>query len=463
MASKDFYLFKKKNHEERDISERITDYQEFVVDLDYENRLKQASRCMNCGVPFCGFGNKIEGKVIGCPLHNLIPEWNYLLSKGLLEEAYNRLSLTSPFPEFTSRVCPGLCEKGCTCNIDYESVSIKDNEKYIIEWAYKNNLVKPINPKRNGKKVLVVGSGPAGLAAANSLNKLGYLVTIIEKHDRFGGLLMYGIPNMKLDKGIIERRISIMEQSGIIFKCNQTDFEETDYDAIIMAIGTTMPGDLEVKGRFSKGIMQAVDYLTLSTKSLLEGKCSDLAKDKNVVIIGGGDTGNDCVATAIREHAKSITQIEIMDKPPAKRTNSWPLYPNNLKIDYGTKEYIELTGHDPRIFNASVTEFIGKESVESVVVSHGKMTKDGFVKNGEEKILNADLVILAMGFVGTKDEVALKYNLDLERHNIKTNNYQTSREKFFACGDSRSGQSLVVSAIKDGIDCSLAVDEYLKK
>lgn len=477
MALLDFINIKRENNYEVEEEERIKSFCEFHKPLDEEKRKAQASRCMNCGVPFCGTGEAVKGITVGCPLHNYIPEWNKLISKGLYYEAYKRLMLTTSFPEFTGRVCPALCEVACTHNIDGEPVTVKDNELFIIEEAYKNNWVKPnVILKKTGKKVAVIGSGPSGLALANEVNKMGHDVTIYEKNDRFGGLLMYGIPNMKLDKSIIDRRIDIMKKSGIEFVSNfdATLPENIDiinsYDAACFSTGTGLKRDLKIKGRNLDGIMFAVDYLTHSTKILLDTKkSSTLAKGKNVLVIGGGDTGNDCVATAIREGALSVTQFEIMPKPSDKRTNAWPEWPNGLKVDYGAKEAIYKTGNDIRMFSTTALEFIGDKVVKEVKYCNverknidGKMV---FV-NKEDTIstLKVDLVIIAMGFLGTDDAIFSAYNLKKSpRGNIESQSHHISNTKYFTSGDARTGQSLVVKAIADARACAREIDEYLKK
>lgn len=476
MSGLDFLNIKREENYEIKEEERIKSFLEFHKSLEKEKRESQASRCMNCGVPFCGTGEAIKGITIGCPLHNYIPEWNKLLAKGLYEEAYKRLMLTTSFPEFTGRVCPALCEVACVQNIDSLPVTVKDNELFIIENAFKNNWVKPnVILNKTNKDVCVIGSGPAGLALANELNKLGHNVTVYEKSDRLGGLLMYGIPNMKLDKSIIDRRIKIMEESGIKFvtsfdATNKDNIKEVNkYDAICFATGTGKNRDLIIKGRELKNIMFATDYLTDSTKTLLDkNEVSTLALNKNVLVIGGGDTGNDCVATAIRQKASSVIQFEIMPKPSDKRTNSWPEWPNALKVDYGAKEAIYLEGKDIRMFSTTALEFVGKDSVSEVKYASVKRElvdgKYQFVNvKGSEGKLKVDLVILAMGFLGTSDELFLSYNLPKsERGNIKAFNHRIENTKYFVTGDALTGQSLVVKAIDDARKCAKNIDEFLR-
>lgn len=466
-----FLEFNRENNYEIEPLNRIKNYEEFHIYLDEEKRKKQAARCMNCGVPFCGFGDNIKGVTIGCPLHNLIPEWQTLVYKGLYDEAYKRLALTSPFPEFTSRVCPALCEVGCINNINGEATSIKETEQFIIEKAFENNLVKPNkNIKRKKEKVCVIGSGPSGLAVANALNKKGYCVTVYEASDHVGGLLMYGIPNMKLDKKIIDRRVNILKEEGIHFVTNTKVGEDIrsedilrNYDAVVFSTGSRMPRDIKIPGRELKGIMFAVDYLTHSTKTLINGDLSTLSKDKNIIVIGGGDTGNDCVGTAIREQARSVVQFEIMNKPSLERTNNWPEWPNALKVDYGAKEAIAVYGKDIRIFNITAKEFVGNKKIEKVIANKVIWENGKIIETNEKIEFNADLVILAMGFVGSDKLMLDRFNLDSDkRSNISTDNYQTNNKKVFACGDAKTGQSLVVKAINSGIECANCVEKYLE-
>ena len=329
--------------------ERIANFEEFHKLLPSEEQCKQAGRCMDCGVPFCQAGVMISGMASGCPLHNLVPEMNDMVYQGNWEEAYKRLSKTHSFPEFTSRVCPALCEAACTCGLHTKPVSTKENERSVIEYAYANGLVKEETSEiRTGKTVAIVGSGPSGLAAAQLLNRRGHKVTVYERSDRIGGLLRYGIPNMKLDKSIIDRRIKLMEEAGIEFVCNVNvgiDIKPSEldnkYDRVILACGASNPRDIKAPGRDAEGIYFAVDYLKKVTKSLLDSNFEkypyELAKDKNVIVIGGGDTGNDCVGTSIRLGAKSVTQLEMMPKAPDVRTDSnpWPEWPKVCKTDYG--------------------------------------------------------------------------------------------------------------------------------
>lgn len=467
--------------------ERIKNYNEFHVFLSRENQRKQAGRCMDCGVPFCQFGQTIAGMTSGCPLHNLVPEWNDLVYTGNWQEAYSRLHKTNNFPEFTSRVCPALCEKACTCGHWGEAVSVRDNEHGVIETAYEMGYAAPHVPRvRTGKKVAVVGSGPSGLAAADQLNQRGHEVTVYEREDRIGGLLMYGIPNMKLEKHIVDRKVDIMKAEGVNFVtgCNVgKDVKAAEllkkYDRVVLCCGAKKPRDIKAEGRDAEGIYFAVDYLSRTTKSLLDSGLSDnsfiSAKGKNVVIIGGGDTGNDCVGTAIRQGAKSVTQLEMMPCPPAERApdNPWPEWPKVLKTDYGQEEAISLFGHDPRIYRTTVKEFHkdknGRLSGITIVSleskkdeKSGRMTMEPVA--GSEKKLPAELVLIAAGFLGTEDYIAKAFSVELDgRTNVKTERggYATSVKNVFAAGDMHRGQSLVVWAIREGREVAREVDESL--
>ena len=422
----------------------------------------------------------ISGGDIGCPLKNLIPEWNDLIYKDLWDEAYERLSLTNPFADFTGRICPAPCEDSCVCAINGDSVTIKNNELAIIEHAFSNDLVKPYKPKNRTKiKVAIIGSGPAGLACAWELNGFGHNVTIFERNDRIGGLLMYGIPDMKLEKSIIERRISIMTQSGITFKPNQNiDSKEKanallkEFDYVILATGASQPIDLNIDGRDSEGIMFALDFLTRSTKSLLDkGKPDDLAKGKNVLVIGSGDTSVDCIAVATRQGANSITRFERSPKRQESRpnTNPWPLRKQTFSTDYGLSEAMAHYGKDLREYQKLTKKFIAKNGKVCGVIAadlqwsfeNGKRISKEV--QGSEKEYKADLVLLAMGFSGSEANIAKSFGIRLDsRTNIATQNYTTSNTKIYACGDAKIGQSLVVWAIRDGILCARALQERIK-
>lgn len=480
-----FVEYDRKDNMAIEPKERIKNFNEFHTPLPEKERVAQAARCMECGVPFCQAGMMINGMVSGCPLNNLCPEWNDLLYNGNMDKAAQMLLSTNNFPEFTSRVCPALCEAACTCGLHDKPVACKANENAIIEYAYANGLMEAKPPKvRTGKKIAVVGGGPSGLAAADQLNKRGHQVTVFERNDRVGGLLMYGIPNMKLEKHIIDRKITILEDEGISFKTNCNvgkDIKGEDlikeFDAVILTCGASNPRDISATGRDASGIYFAVDYLTRNTKHLLDGTKEGFvdAKNKHVVVIGGGDTGNDCVGTAIRQGCKSVTQLEMMPKLPDERTdaNPWPEWPRVCKTDYGQEEAIAVFGHDPRIYETTVKEFIkdGKGNLKKLKCVKLKGEKDAktgrvIMKEiaGSEYELNADLVFIAAGFLGSEKYVADSFGVSLnERTNVKTtpDSFKTDKEKVFTAGDMHRGQSLVVWAIAEGRKVAKEVDEYL--
>lgn len=462
--------------------QRILNFDEFHQSLNPSLRKQQGARCMNCGVPFCQSAISIKGTVSGCPLHNLIPEWNDEIYRGNEKQALARLLKTNCFPEFTGRVCPALCEKACVCGLNDDPVTIKDNELYVIETAFKNGLIKANLPSfRTCKKVAVIGSGPAGLTVAYQLNQKGHEVTVYEKEDRLGGLLMYGIPNMKLDKKIIERRIQLMKEEGITFITNKNvgvdlTKEELllDYDAIVLCCGAKQARDLKVPGRNSKGIHLAVDFLASTTKALLDNTYEKgnyiSAKDKHVVVVGGGDTGNDCVATAIRHGCISVTQLEMMPQLPSTRTKEepWPQWPHVNKIDYGQEESMEIFHHDPRLYKTTVKECIDEKGqlkavkIVNIEINNGKIIE----VEGSQKIIKADLLLIAAGFTGIDLELKNTFNLQTTAKNTiatKQFSYQTTDDKIFVAGDSRRGQSLVVWAIMEGNECANEVNEYLMK
>ena len=471
--------------------QRIKNFNEFHTPLPKEEQQKQAARCMECGVPFCQAGMTIKGMTSGCPLNNLIPEWNDLVYQGNYEMAYRRLHKTSNFPEFTCRVCPALCEKACTCSLNGDAVSTKENEMAIIEYAYANGLADAKPPKvRTGKSVAVIGSGPAGLAVADQLNRRGHSVTVYERNDKVGGLLRYGIPNMKLEKQIIDRKVKIMEQEGVSFIVNANVGDNvkandvvSKYDAVILCCGSSNPRDIAATGRKeAKGIHFAVDFLTSTTKclwannmQLVDGEYIS-AKGKDVIIIGGGDTGNDCVGTAIRHGCKSVTQLEMMPKAPDVRaeSNPWPQWPLVCKTDYGQQEAIAKFGHDPRIYTTTVKEFKTDKNgnLKSVVLVslESQVDKKTGRKmmvpvDGTEKEVPCQLCLIAAGFLGSQDYVTKAFKVDVDGRtnvaSVNANSFATNVKKVFSAGDMHTGQSLVVKAIRQGRDCAREVDEYL--
>ena len=467
--------------------ERIKHFREFKKYLPIEEQRKQGARCMECGVPFCQSGDVLGGMVSGCPLHNLVPETNDLVYTGNWEQAYLRLSKTHSFPEFTARVCPALCEAACTCNLNGEPVGTKENELAIIETAFERGWVKPQVPKvRTGKKVAVIGSGPSGLAAAQQLNRRGHQVTVFERSDRIGGLLRYGIPNMKLDKAVIDRRVRLMEEEGVVFKTGADvgkDIKaaelQKEFDRIVLCCGASNPRDIKVPGRDAHHIYFAVDFLASVTRSLLDPGLKDhkfvSAKGKHVLVIGGGDTGNDCVGTALRLGAKSVTQLEMMPKAPDTRadSNPWPQWPRVCKTDYGQEEAIAVFGHDPRIYQTTVTEFIKDEKgdvqkAKTVKLESKRDEKTGRMNmvpvKGSEEVIDAQLVLIAAGFLGSQKYVTDSFKVSVnERTNVATKpeGYETSIPGIFAAGDMHRGQSLVVWAIREGRKAAEEVDASL--
>ena len=467
--------------------ERIKHFNEFHTPLSKEKQRQQAARCMACGVPFCQAGMMIGGMASGCPLNNLVPEWNDLLYNGCYEQAYARLMKTHCFPEFTSRVCPALCEKACTCNLNGDPVSTKENERTIIENAFATGLIKANPPKvRTGKTVAVVGSGPSGLATAMQLNKRGHKVTVFERNDRIGGLLRYGIPNMKLEKQVIDRRVKLMEEEGIEFVTNANigvDITAEEllqkYDRVVLCCGASNPRDINAPGRDAKGIYFAVDFLKATTKSLLDSNFEDHkyidCKGKTVMVIGGGDTGNDCVGTSIRLGAKNVIQLEMMPKAPDERAanNPWPQWPRVCKTDYGQEEAIAKFGHDPRIYTTTVSEFIKNKNGELVQAKLVKLQSKKDEKSGRmmmvpiegsEEIINVGIVLIAAGFLGSQKYVTDAFKVNINgRTNVDTapGKYQTSVPNVFTAGDMHRGQSLVVWAIREGREAAKAVDESL--
>ena len=469
------------------VKDRIKNFNEFHEPLSEEERKHQGERCMHCGVPFCQAGIAINGMVSGCPLNNLIPEWNNLVSLKAWKQAYKRLKMTNSFPEFTSRVCPALCEKACTCGANGDPVTVRANEYDIIETAYAEGWAKPQPPAvRTGKTVAIIGSGPSGLSAADMLNRRGHSVTVYERSDRVGGLLMYGIPNMKLEKHIIERKVDVMKAEGVVFKTNVNVGKDIaaeelikQYDRVILCCGASHPRDIAVEGRETEGVYFAVDFLKSTTKALLDNGLQEgtyiSAKDKNVLIIGGGDTGNDCVGTCVRHGAKSVIQLEMMPKLPDTRAenNPWPEWPRVCKTDYGQEEAAEVYGSDPRVYQTTVKKLISDENgkLKQAVLVKLDAQKDentGRLRmvpiDGSEYTVDAELLLIAAGFLGSESYVTDAFGVELDgRTNVLTafGTHKTSVDKVFAAGDMRRGQSLVVWAIREGRDCAREVDESL--
>lgn len=463
----------------REPAERLLDFNEIYTEHDEERLTTQGARCMDCGVPFCQSED-------GCPIHNLIPEWNDLVYQGQWREALDRLHKTNNFPEFTGRVCPAPCEGSCVLGITDPAVTIKNIEMAIIDRGFAEGWVKPQPPEtRTGKKIAIVGSGPAGLAAADQLNKAGHNVTVYERADRVGGLLMYGIPNMKLAKQeVVQRRVDLLADAGVSFVTNTAVGDGTsdsrsvaelnaENDAVLLSTGATVPRDLPIPGREFKGVHYAMEFLTANTKSLLDSNLKDghyiNAKGKNVVVIGGGDTGTDCIGTSLRHGCKSLVNFELFPQPPEDRAdnNPWPTWPRIYRTDYGHEEAAQIQGEDPRVYSISSLNFIGDD--------HGNLTgvrtinvemRNGQFHNieGSEKDWPADLVLLAMGFLGPEHEVSDPLGIEYdERSNYLADygKYDTSIAGIFAAGDCRRGQSLVVRAINEGREAARQIDRFL--
>ena len=466
--------------------ERVHNWDEFHLPMQEDKIRTQGARCMDCGTPFCHTGTLISGMASGCPINNLIPEWNDLIYRGLWKEALERLHKTNNFPEFTGRVCPAPCEGSCVLGITNPPVTIKNIECSIIDKGWEEGWITPQPPEvRTGKKEAVVGSGPAGLSAAAQLNQAGHLVTVFERSDRPGGLLMYGIPNMKLEKeSVVLRRIKILEAEGISFVCNTEIGKDIsaenllkEFDAVILCIGATKPRDLGIEGRELKGIHFAMDFLSANTQSILNHQQNGnfiWAKDKDVVIIGGGDTGTDCVGTSLRHGCSSLVQVEILPQPPATRAgdNPWPEWPKIYRLDYGQEEAEAKFGADPRVYITTATKFTGDEdgqvqAVHTVQVQWQKNEKGQFIPQnipGTEKVIPAQLVLLAMGFLGPEQFLLDQLGLEKDpRSNIKADfgKYTTSIPGVFAAGDCRRGQSLVVWAFNEGRGVARECDLYL--
>ena len=455
----------------RNAAERLVDFKEIYTDHNDEHLQTQGSRCMDCGVPFCQSGN-------GCPIHNLIPEWNDLVYKGRWREALDRLHKTNNFPEFTGRVCPAPCEGACVLGITDPPVTIKNVESAIIDRGFAEGWVVANPPStRTGKKVAVIGSGPCGLSAAAQLNTAGHQVTVYERADRLGGLLMYGIPNMKLEKSDIERRVQLMRDEGIEFIVsadvgNNVDVKELvdGNDAVLLATGATLARDLPIPGREAEGVHLAMDFLTANTKSLLDSNLEDgnyiSAKDKNVIVIGGGDTGTDCIGTSLRHGCKSLINFELLPRPPEERAanNPWPLWPRIYRVDYGHAEAAQKFGDDPRVYSIMSKKFLQDENGNlSGIVT---VNVDDQLKEipGTEKTWEADLIMLSMGFLQPEHYIneALGMEID-ERGNFRAtkDDFKTSVPKVYAAADCRRGQDLVVRAINEGREAAREIDREL--
>ncbi len=480
-----FFEIKRELPQDRSSKERIKDWKEFHEPMGDEQLQSQGARCMDCGIPFCHTGTLLAGMASGCPVNNLIPEWNDLVYRGLWREALERLHKTNNFPEFTGRVCPAPCEGSCVLGISEPPVTIKNIECSIIDKGFEEGWVTAEPPAvRTGKKVAVVGSGPAGLAAAAQLNKAGHLVTVYERSDRIGGLLIYGIPNMKLDKTVVQRRVDLLTREGVTFvtgteigKDIPADKLRKEFDSVVLCGGATKPRDLPLEGRSLHGIHFAMEFLQANTKSLLDGKHAPQfvsAEGKDVIVIGGGDTGTDCVGTSMRHGCRSLIQLEILPKPPDSRApdNPWPQWPKVYKLDYGQEEAKALFGEDPRQYLVTAKRFIGDESnhvkaLEIVKVEWQKDDKGRFIPKevpGSSQILPAQRVLLAMGFLGPEDTVLGQLGVERdERSNAKAEygKFSTNVPGVFSAGDMRRGQSLVVWAINEGRAAARAVDAYL--
>ncbi|HBQ64036.1 MAG TPA: glutamate synthase [Clostridiales bacterium] len=480
-----FLEYNRKLPEDRPVSERLRDWNEFHLPMPEEKLKEQSARCMDCGIPFCHTGLLVNGLAMGCPLNNLIPEWNELIYRDLWQDALDRLHKTNNFPEFTGRVCPAPCEGSCTCGMNGLPVTIKNIECTLIDKAFQEDWIVPRLPSlRTGKKVAVVGSGPAGLACADQLNQEGHSVTVYERADRIGGLLMYGIPNMKLDKGVVQRRIDLLAMEGIRFVTHTevgrdipAEVLHREYDAIVLCGGATQPRDLTVEGRSLEGVRFAMEFLKANTQNLLDNTpLPDAlsARDKDVIVIGGGDTGTDCVGTSLRHGCRSVVQFELLPKPPEVRMpdNPWPQWPKVLKVDYGQEEARELYGEDPRHYCISTKKIVGDDrgrvkEVHTVEINWQKDDRGRFMPveiPGTEKVWPAQRVLLAMGFLGPEDTVLQAFGVERdERSNAKAleGKYTTNIPGVFAAGDMRRGQSLVVWAIQEGRGVARECHRYL--
>lgn len=476
---------KREKPAERDPLTRLKDWKEYSAPFSDEASKRQGARCMDCGTPFCQIGADINGFTSGCPIYNLIPEWNDLVYRGRWKEALERLLKTNNFPEFTGRVCPAPCEGSCTLAISDPAVSIKNIERTIIDKGFENGWIQPRIPaKRTGKKVAVVGSGPAGLASADQLNQAGHSVTVYERADRAGGLLMYGIPSMKLEKNVVERRIKLLTQEGIDFVTNTeigvditADELKEQFDAVILCTGAQKQRNLLIEGREAKGVHYAMDYLTLATKSYLDSNFKDKqfidAKGKDVIVIGGGDTGADCVATALRQKARSVHQFGKHPKLPQTRTNDnmWPEQPHVFTLEYAYEEAQAKFGKDPREYSIQTTKMVADKQgrLQEIHTIQMEKVRNEFGKYefhelpGTEKVWPAQLVFIAIGFEGTEQPLLKQFGVDSANHKIQAayGDYKTNVDGVFAAGDARRGQSLIVWAIKEGREAAREVDSYL--
>jgi glutamate synthase (NADPH/NADH) small chain len=470
---------------DRPALERLKDWNEFHQHADDARLREQAARCMDCGTPFCHTGRILSGMASGCPINNLIPEWNDLVYRGLWSEALERLHKTNNFPEFTGRVCPAPCEGSCNAGLVAAPVTIKEIECSIIDRAWQEGLVIARPPAvRTGKRVGIVGSGPAGLSAAAQLNKAGHDVTVFEREDRLGGLLMYGIPNMKLDKRLVQRRVDLLAEEGVTFRTGVEvglSFPAkrllSDFDAVVLCTGATKPRDLPVEGRSLTGVHFAMEFLTANTRSVVTSRrSSDFldAAGKDVVVIGGGDTGTDCCGTSLRHGCRSLVQLEILPRPPQERAadNPWPEWPKVYKVDYGQEEAAARFGADPRVYLTTVKRFLGDAAgrvtgVLTVQITWEKDAAGRFTPKevaGSEQERPAQLVLLAMGFLGPEQPLLDQLGLERDpRTNIKADHgrYTTSLKGVFAAGDCRRGQSLVVWAFNEGRGAARECDRYL--
>lgn len=480
-----FMEYSREKTKERNPLTRVKDWKEYSVPFSDEVLSRQGARCMDCATPFCHIGMELEGNTAGCPINNLIPEWNDLVYRGRWKEALDRLLKTNNFPEFTGRVCPAPCEGSCTVSITDPAVSIKSIERTIIDKAFENGWISPRIPeKRTGKKVAIIGSGPAGLASADQLNQAGHSVTVYERSDRAGGLLMYGIPNMKLEKEIVERRIRLLSQEGIDFVTNTevgkditVDELREQFDAIILCTGAQKQRDLVIEGREAKGIHFAMDYLKGTTKSLLDSNFSDGqfidVKGKDVIVIGGGDTGADCVATSLRQNCRTVVQFGKHPQLPSERGNDnlWPAYPDVYTLDYAYEEATMQFGKDPREYSIQTNKIVADENghvkeLHTIQMEKIKQENGSYIFKeipGTEKVWPAQCVLIAIGFEGTEQPLLTQFGVHTVNQKIdaKYGSYRTNVEGVFAAGDARRGQSLIVWAINEGREAAREVELYL--